>query len=132
MGVAYYPVFEDDDDGDPIDGKALAANEKALDRALASAGLPKLLDFFSASPEDMVDFFDEEEQDDIDTSVAAPEAWFEPDAALAVIRHLLACVTDQPKAFADSDRLIEDLKGFEQQLIDAGNRNTRWHLTMQY
>lgn len=125
MGVAYYIVLEKDMPGKNIsvDGKALAKEEEKLKEIARLQGVNDLMSFFSASPCEVEDFFDEYGDMDI------PETeWFSPDEGLATVRAILDYMEMKP--FINNERLLDDLKNFEEILLEAQKYNIKWHLAI--
>lgn len=125
MGVAYYIVLERDIPGQnlSVDGKALAKEEKKLKEIAHLQGVKDLMSFFSVSSCGVEDFFDEYIGMDI------PETeWFSPEDGLATVRAILNYMEMKP--FINNERLSDDLKSFEEILLEAQKYNLKWHLAI--
>ena len=145
MGVALFIVAERPVDGLDtfVDGKALAHCRPAdakraggrraarhLEMLAHEAGVQPLEEFFSASPDDVRTLLDEE--DDTPDGELPPEEWFPAADGVATVRGLLAYLTAHPDAAADVDRLIEDLRQFEEVLGQLDGAGVRWHLAVDF
>lgn len=129
MGIAYYIVLEKDIPGKNIsvDGKSLAQEEEKLKEIAHILGVKDLMSFFSVHPCEIEDFFDEYGDMEI------PETeWFSPDEGLATVRTLLNYIEIKPHSFINNERLSDDLKNFEEILLDAQKYNLKWHLAVDF
>ncbi|MEQ8172563.1 MAG: hypothetical protein ABRQ38_27010 [Candidatus Eremiobacterota bacterium] len=128
MGVAYYIVLEKDIPGKNtfIDGKALAKEEKKLKEISHLQGVKDLMSFFSNSPDEVEEFFDEY----CDTMEIPETEWFSPDEGLQTVRAILDYVEMNPGSFIRKKSLLEDLKNFEDILLEAQKYNLKWHLSI--
>jgi len=127
MGVAYYIVLEKNipDKDLYIDGKALAEEEETLKEIAHSQGVKDLMSFFSASLDEVEDFFDEY------CDIEIPETeWFSPDEGLATVRAILDYMEMDRDGFIHRESLLDDLKNFEAILLKAQTYNIKWHLAI--
>jgi hypothetical protein len=146
MSVALFIVADRSVDGIDtfVDGKALAHCRRAgakdrggrqADRHLESlareAGVRPLMEFFSASPEDILAFLSEHDQEPPDVELP-PEQWFSPEEGLTTVRGLLAYLQAHPDAAAEVDRLFEDLRQFDEVLVGLAAAGAKWHLAVDY
>ena len=131
MGVALFIVAERTVEGLDtfVDGKALAhcrpagakdrlgrASMRAPgDTGREQAGVRPLMEFFSESPESAVAFLAEEGVEPSPGGLP-PEQWFSAAEGLATVRGLFGYLTTHPDAAAEVDRLIGDLRQFEEVL----------------
>ncbi|MEQ8225289.1 MAG: hypothetical protein ABRQ37_23425 [Candidatus Eremiobacterota bacterium] len=133
MGVAYYIVLEKDLPvrGDIyVDGKALAEEEEKLKEITHSQGVKDLMSFFSASPEEVGDFFDEYSDIEIPEMEIPETEWFSPGEGLATVRAILDYMEMDRDSFIHRERLLDDLKNFEAILLKAQTYNIKWHLAI--
>jgi hypothetical protein len=144
MGVALFIVPERPVEGLDtfVDGKALAhcrpagakdrggrQAESHLEALAREAGVQSLMEFFSASPDDVRALLGEEDEEPQKMELP-PEQWFPASEGLASVRGLLAHLMTHPEAAADVDRLIEDLRQFEEVLSQLNAAGIRWHLAV--
>ncbi len=128
MGVAYYIVLEKDIPGEKtfIDGKALAKEEKKLKEISHFQGVKDLMSFFSASPDEVYDLLGEYN----DTMEIPETEWFSPDEGLQTVRAILDYIEMNPDSFIRKKSLLDDLKNFEDILLEAQKYNLKWHLAI--
>jgi hypothetical protein len=145
MGVALFIVAERTVEGLDtfVDGKALArcrpagakerlgrASMRHLETLARQAGVWPLMEFFSEDPKSAYALIAEEGEEPPDD--LPPEQWFSAAEGLATIRGLLAYLTTHPDAAAEVDRLIEDLRQFEEVLSRLEEEGIRWHLAVDF
>ncbi len=146
MGVSLYVVAERDVEGlnTMVDGKALAHCRPAgakrfggrssaghLDTLARAAGVRPLMEFFSASPDDIEALLGEAEEEAREIE-RPPETWFPASDGLATVRGLLAYLAANPDAAAEMDRLVEDLRSFEEVFGGLDAAGVRWHLAVDF
>lgn len=146
MGVALFIAAERTVEGLDtfVDGKALAhcrpagakkrlgrASMRRLEALSQEAGVRPLMEFFGESPEFVSEFLAEEGEEP-DPGGLPPEQWFSAAEGLATVRGLLAYLTNHPGAAAEVDRLIEDLRQFEEVLSGLEDAGVRWHLAVDF
>jgi hypothetical protein len=144
MGVALFIVADRSVDEMDIfvNGKALAhcrpagakdrggrQADRHLETLARQAGVRPLMEFFSASPEDILALFSEQDEEPPEVELP-PEQWFSPDEGLTTVRGLLAYLEIHPDAAAEVDRLIEDLREFEEVLVGLNAAGAKWHLAV--
>jgi len=144
MGVALFIVAERPVEGLDtfVDGKALAhcrpAGAKArggrqagrhLEALARQASVRPLMEFFSESPDNIRSLLDEEggEVTEIDMP---PERWFPASEGLASVRGLLSHLATHPETTAEVERVIEDLRQFEEVLGQLDAAGVQWHLAV--
>lgn len=133
MGVALFIAPERDVAGLDtfVDGKALA-HARDLDGLARAAGVRPLMEFFSQSPDDLLSFLGEEGDDGElhlpEGFTAPPEEWFDAAAGLESVRGLLGHLAAHPEGVRSLDRVIEDLRQFEEVLAALAREGVRWHL----
>ena len=133
MGVAFYPVFEDEngDWPDDINGKALASAADKLDEIARRSGVPTLYDFYSMTREQAIaDVLDGDPEDPTtyDPSRVPGEKWFDCNDGLRTVRALLS--SSDSVGTHEHDITVADLLAFERLLVDAAMRQVRWHLVI--
>ena len=146
MGVALFIVAERTIEGLDtfVNGKALAhcrpagakdrlgrASMRRLETLARQAGVRPLMEFFSEDPESAVAFLAEEGVEPPPGGLP-PEQWFSAGEGLATVRGLLAYLTTHPDAAAEVDRLIGDLRQFEEVLGGLEDAGVRWHLAVDF
>lgn len=144
MGVALFIVAERPVEGLDmfVDGKALAhcrpagardrggrQSQRHLDALARDAVVRPLMDFFSASPDDIHMLLGDEDEAPEEIEMP-PEQWFTASEGLATVRGLRAHLTAHPDSAEEVDRLIEDLRQFEEVLSRLDAEGVRWHLSV--
>ena len=138
MGAALYIVLEKSiPDFDPfVNGKALSADEKRLDRLARELGVTPLMDFFGMNPEDVADFLEAEAEASGQPAGDLPhmegEKWFAAGDGLATVRALRQRLREEPKAVRDPKAIISDLDEFETVLERARSADVRWHVAVDF
>jgi hypothetical protein len=128
MSAALYIELEENtgDIGTFVDGKHLSQAEPVLSHIAVEAGVKPLMQFFGASGDEYADIFDH-------AGVELPEAkWFDASEGLQTIRVLLSNVEQNQDKFASADALLADLKNFERVLMEAEEKQLRWHLAVDF
>ena len=125
MGLALFiALSEKVDFDDMVNGRAVARAWEFLDKVAANASVKALADFISM---DLKEFSgagaDENWQ----------EEWFSPTDGLIMFRAFLDYLdkNDVPKEEVqnmEKEWIIDDLKGFEQVLVQAEAHSVKWHL----
>jgi hypothetical protein len=138
MSAALYIVLENEIPGfDPfVNGKALSAAEKRLDALAEKLGVTPLKDFFSADPDEVLDFL-ETEADAAGRSASAPpslsaEQWFDAADGLRTVRGLRGHLSANPTALKNAQAAISDLDEFAAVLDKALAHKIRWHLAVDF
>lgn len=134
MSLAFYIVLEQELAlFDPlVDGKALAhAPEPELTMLAERLGVPPLISFFGAEPDEMDLLADEGVEDDF-AGIGMPQLqWFDADAGLTTVRALLRHLEQSPGDLANAPIIVGDLQAFERVLGEAAARKIRWHLAIE-
>jgi len=128
MSAALYIVLEENaaEVDTFIDGKALSQAEPVLSQLAIDAGVKPLIEFFGAGGDEYADILD-------DTDVELPEAkWFEASDGLQTVRLLLERVPQSRDKIPGADTVIADLKNFERVLAQAEEKQSRWHLAVDF
>jgi len=128
MGAALFIDLEHDiPDFDPfVNGKSVAHETDAIERALDSLGCGSLFDFFSVSEDEAALMFDEVDDDFVPE--IPDDAWHAATDGLSMFRALTQYVHDNPTAFSDAEALRADLDDFIRVLTEAAEYNVRWRL----
>lgn len=129
MSVAWFIVLEREIPGLDhfVSGKALARVGEELRAICEEAGVTSLMQFFSATHDQLAGFAEENE---IDHTHRPAEAWFSPEEGLITIRALIQAVSDGKVARAD--RILDDLRQFRRVLEVAKENGVRWHLAVDF
>jgi len=129
MSVAWYIVLERNVPGfdHGIDGKVLGHASKALDAVAEEAGVPPLMEFFSASPEELAAFAEDQGIDSTDSELPA-EAWFSAEDGLKTVRALLQAAEDGKLA----GNIADELRAFKKVLEVARDNGVGWHLAVDF
>jgi hypothetical protein len=133
MSVAWYIVLERKISGfdHDVDGKALSGAGKVLDALAGDAGVQPLMDFFSASPEELAGFSEDQGIDLKEKAIKLPpEKWFSADEGLKTVRALIQAVDNGKTEHAD--KILDDLKEFKKVLEVARNNGVGWHLAVDF
>ena len=126
MGAALFIKLDRDVDFDTfVNGKALSRTADVLDKLAAQLGVKPLMEFFSTDPAALP-----EEAAGIE--ITWKEEWFPASEGLATIRALLSHLEANDVPGVDKDRVMADLKEFEQVLGEADKRAIQWHLEVDY
>jgi hypothetical protein len=127
LSVAWYIVLERETRGFDhiINGKAVAKAGDQLASLAMEKGLPTLMNFFSASPEELVGF-----AGDHGVSLNQPprQKWFSADDGLKTINGL---IDGAEKRKLDA-RVIDDLREFKTVLEIAKQNGVAWHLAIDF
>jgi hypothetical protein len=105
-----------------VDGKGVGRAEAQLEKIAKKLGVTPLMEFFSASAEDMAEF-------DVEVPGAPPAQFFDGKEGLKTVQALRAYLEKNPKEIKDST-CLEDLKDFERVLSKAAESGIRWHLSV--
>jgi hypothetical protein len=127
---AFYIVLQESIPGVEVTGlggRALSKYSRRLDALAKEAGVPPLLSFFSAEPEEVAGLL----SDGRGKEVSIPEEhWFPARDGLKTVTALLASLSKLPPA--ESFALAKELEEFRQVLNTALSQNVRWHLGIDY
>ena len=126
MSVAWYIVLERKIPGfdHSVNGKALRRAAKVLDALAEEAGARPLMDFFSASPEELAGFAEDQAVDlKEEATKLAPEKWFSANEGLKTVRALVRAVENGKTEHAQAilDDLTEFSKLLEVAAADGGS-----------
>ena len=139
MGAGIYPVLER-----PIEGMD-GGSGKALARVVeAHRALSPLMDFYSIDPAEiaievgMVYPYEEGGAEDLNEIDFGPAEWFEPAVGLAAVRRALMEIRKNPQSIDEAiydprlraSDVITDLEAIEQALLQAQQRETRFHFAI--
>jgi hypothetical protein len=133
MSVAWYIVLERKIPGldHSVNGKALGRAAKVLDALAEEAGAQPLMDFFSASPEELAAFAEDQAMDlKEEATKLAPEKWFSANEGLKTVRALVRAVDNGKTEHAEA--ILDDLKEFNKVLEVAANNGVGWHLGIDF
>ena len=104
-----------------VDGKALSQAEEKLAMEAQRLSVRPLMEFFSANPEDISDFFEEGDE-------PPAEQWFLPADGLKTIKSLISAVDTSPEL----NNAKADLLSIERILSEAQKHNIKWHLAVDF
>ncbi len=133
MSVAFFIVTEREIDGLDtfVNGKAIAGlGDEALQAACTAAGVRSVYDYVSADPEELADFFDDEELDD--SVELAPEEWFAAEEGLAWAVKLIDYLEAHPEAVEGSAEVREDLIEYRAVFEALQAHGVRWHFQVDF
>jgi len=133
MSVAWYIVLERKIPGfdHSVNGKALSRGAKVLDALAREAGARPLMDFFSASSEELAGFAEDQGIDLKEGATKlAPEKWFSAHEGLKTVRALARVVEDGKTEHAQA--ILDDLAEFNKVLEVAANNGVGWHLAIDF
>jgi len=129
---AFYIVLQEKisgADATGLEGRALSKHNARMEALAKQAGVTPLLNFFSASQNDLAAFL----EDHLIPGEApgnAKELWFSPEEGLRTIEELLRILARQQSA--ENYALASELTEFQRVLQAAQSRNIRWHLAIDY
>jgi hypothetical protein len=135
MAATMYIVVEGEDPGFDIfvNGRALAANEDALEKIATRLGVKPLLDFFSADVNSMALLMDEGAGDPELVKTLPPPQWFLPADGLTTVRALLREFRRNPTTLGSNTLpIVAELEEYENVLEKAANHRSRWHLAVSW
>jgi hypothetical protein len=133
MSVALYIVLERHVPGfdHHVNGKALGHAGELLDVLAEKAGTKPLMQFFSASPEEMSEFAASHERAvEENAPVFPPERWFPAEEGLVSIRGLREAA--RAERIDSLEKLVADLDEFERVLNAAKEHGVGWHLAVDF
>ena len=127
MGAAYFIVLERTINGidTGMDGKSLSRHVDVLDDAARELGVRPLSEFFSADPEQLAEFMEDE---GVDAGDAEPPALqqFTAQDGLATVRALASHAT------ARADGVAQDLRECDRILGAAAQHGVGWHFEVDF
>jgi hypothetical protein len=144
LGAALFIVGERPVDGLDtfVDGKALTRcrpygakqrlgrqADRHLDALAQQAGVRPLMEFFSASADELMAWLDESGKEPPPGGFP-PTQWFSAADGLATVRGLIAHLEANPEAAEEVDQLLSDLRQFEEVLQGLDTAGVRWHLSV--
>jgi hypothetical protein len=106
-----------------VDGKGVGRAESQLEKIAKKLGVTPLMEFFSASAEEMAEF-------DVEVPGTPAAKFFDGKQGLKTIQALRAYLEKNPKEVKDGTWILEDLKDFERVLSKAAENGVRWHLSV--
>jgi len=112
-----------------LEGRALSKHNLRLEALAKQAGVTPLVNFFSASENELAALLEDHLIPDEALS-KAKELWFSPEEGLRTIEELLRILAQQPSA--ENSALGAELMEFQRVLQAAQSRNIRWHLAIDY
>jgi hypothetical protein len=141
MGASYYPEFQPPIEPLPaelrVDGKAIARAMPLLEAWATELDVRSLMSFYSESNAEAFEKIGESLPDDMEDS---PIEWSEPADALRSVRAYLDHLRDlggKQLSVADNEgemhtvsaqRLVEDLRAIERELVHAAGLGARFRL----
>jgi hypothetical protein len=131
MSVAWYIVLERKISGfdHSVNGKALGHASEVLKALAEKAGVQSLMDFFSASAEDLAGF-SEDQSVDLNKTKLPPTKWFSAEEGLKTVCALIQEV--QNGEIEQADKIVDDLTEFKNVLEVARNNGVGWHLAIDF
>jgi hypothetical protein len=114
-----------------VNGNALGRAGKFLDVLAEKAGTKPLMQFFSASPEEMSEFATShglagEEH----ATPFPPERWFPAEEGLMTIQRLREVARNE--RIDNLEKIVADLDEFERVLLGAKEHGVGWHLAVDF
>ena len=110
-----------------VDGTFLARASDELDDVAKKLAVTPLMEFFSASLDDLTAVIGEDECEGIEPRDAK---WFAASEGLKTIEALINHLQADTKAVPRPDHVLQDLRDFETILKRADAEGVRWHLAM--
>lgn len=119
-------------DFDPyVEGHALAANEKPLERLAKELGVTPLMDFFGQDVSETGVFADEEWEEH--SSGDLPDArWFDADRGLETIDALAEHIEAEPDSVPEAAEVLLELGEWRSVLERAAEEDIRWHMEVDF
>jgi tRNA G46 methylase TrmB len=133
MSVALYIVLERRVPGlgNFVNGKALGHAGELLDVLAEKAGTKPLMEFFSASPETILEFASGHGVAVEESAAHFPsEKWFPAEEGLVTIRGLRKAA--RTGKIDNLEKILTDLDEFERVLKAAKEHGIGWHLAVDY
>jgi len=133
MSVALYVVLEQEIPGfnHSVNGKALGRAASVLDALAAEIGVQPLMEFFSASPEELVGFAESQGVNLKENATRWPtERWFPAEDGLKTVRALTQEI--ESKKVDQAERILSDLEEFRRVLEVAKENCVKWHLAVDF
>ncbi|HMI54096.1 MAG TPA: hypothetical protein VK525_21475 [Candidatus Saccharimonadales bacterium] len=133
MSVALYIVLERKILGfdHQVNGNALGRASKLLDVLAERAGTRSLMQFFSASPEEISEFAVSHGQAaEESVTVFPPERWFSAEEGLMAVQRLREAA--RTEGIDNLEKIVADLDEFERVLNRAREHGVGWHLAVDY
>jgi len=130
MSLAWYIKLERPIPGfdHGVNGKPIAHAGKMLDAIAEQSGVPPLMHFFSASPEELAQFTGDDSF--VATKKLPSERWFSAAEGLTTVHALIQGVQNTSSEHAD--RILDDLQQFQNVLEVAVTNAVRWHLAVDF
>jgi hypothetical protein len=116
----------------PVESGESLQRSGLLDRDPGN-GLRRLSEFFSSSPEELLEFleyFPEDQRPKLPAGGFPPEQFFPAEEGLATVRAHLAFLEANPTAMRNAPAVIEDLRDFERVLARLAAAGVPFHLTI--
>ena len=133
MSVAFFIVTE----REPLDletfvnGKAIAkVDEKLLDKLCTAAGVRSIYDFVSMDTEELADFLDDEEVDEVNELPS--EQWFSAEEGLEWTTKLANYLKANPTALKGSEDALSDLSEYALVFHGLEKQGIRWHFQVDF
>jgi hypothetical protein len=111
--------------GPSVNGKAVAKAGAILDTLAKKKGVPTLMSFFSASPEELAGFA---EDHGVKLEQQPPEKWFSAEDGLGTVNSI---IEKRENSRLDA-RTISDLREFQKVLEVAKQHAVGWHLAVDF
>ncbi len=130
-----YIVVEGEDPGFDtfVNGRALARHEDALEKLALSLGIRPLIEFFSADENSMALLIEEGAGSADLLRKMPPPQWYSPAAGHAAVRALVEALEGEPQMLgSDGERVLSELREYQQVLGKANERGLRWHLAVSW
>ena len=133
MSAAYYIVLEKEDIDfcTFVNGKALARDADRINRAMKSAGLPRLDDFISFGGEEMEAMAEDFKVDDMPDWYTG-EHWFKANEGIQWIGSIRKLIQSKVDVVRELDAVLADLQEYENVLKQAAAIGAKWHLSIDY
>lgn len=134
MSTAIYIETEAPIQGfDPfVNGKAIGHMDDAeIETLCNSAGTQSLLDYVSQNPDDLEEFF-EDEDDDAGDADFPDETWYAPEDGLRLAQALVRYLEQNPNSLRNANAVLEDLKEYERVFVKLVEKKIRWHFAVDF
>jgi hypothetical protein len=113
-----------------VNGHALSAADRKLERLAKELGVTPLMEFFSQDPEEAAAFIEDEGGDPSEIDLP-DETWFDGADGLKTVNALLEHLVQNPQAVPNADAVVDELREWQAVLMRAADHGVRWHLEVE-
>ncbi len=114
-----------------VNGRMLSEREPLLARLARKLNVVPLLEFASQDPEEGAAFLEDLGVDPAEIDLPE-ETWYSSLQGLQTVQALSDYLKGHPATMPDTDRILEELEGWNKVLTRAAQENIPWHLSVDY